>query len=126
MEIIISNSRDVPIYKQIKNEIKNSIIAKELKEEELLPSIRALAKDLKISVMTVKKSYDELEEEGFIVTVPGKGSFVKVQNLELIREEKLKEIEMYLEKAIVIAKELNITKEEILNHYIYLEEVHNE
>lgn len=113
MRIIISNSSSVPIYEQIKDTIMNQIIAGELKEEEALPSIRNLAKDIRISVMTIKKAYDELEQEGYIVTVQGKGSFVAPKNLELIKEQKLKEMESYIEKIIDIAKKYQIEKEEI-------------
>lgn len=113
MRIIISNSSSVPIYEQIKDTIMNQIIAGELKEEEALPSIRSLAKDIRISVMTIKKAYDELEQEGYIITVQGKGSFVAPKNLELIKEQKLKEMESYIEKIIDIAKKYKIEKEEI-------------
>ena len=92
MNIIISNSSSDPLYEQIKKAIKQAIYTNELKEEEILPSVRALANDLKISFLTVKKAYDELEAEGFIKTVQGKGSYVLPKNLELLREEKLKEI----------------------------------
>ncbi len=113
MKIIISNSSSIPIYEQIKNTIMNQIISGELKEEDSLPSIRGLAKDIRISVMTIKKAYDELEQEGYIVTVQGKGSFVAPKNLELIKEQKLKEMESYIEKIIDIAKKYQIEKEEI-------------
>ncbi len=113
MKIIISNSSSIPIYEQIKNTIMNQIISGELKEEDSLPSIRSLAKDIRISVMTIKKAYDELEQEGYIVTVQGKGSFVAPKNLELIKEQKLKEMESYIEKIIDIAKKYQIEKEEI-------------
>lgn len=120
MNIVINNNGRVPIYEQIKNQIKEGIIRGVIAQDEFLPSIRGLSKEIGISVMTIKKAYDELEKEGFIITVPGKGSFVNLQNIELLREEKMREIEIYLEKAIDIAKSLNITKEEILNHYLYL------
>lgn len=113
MRILISNSSSVPIYEQIKDTIINQIISGELREEELLPSIRSLAKDIRISVMTIKKAYDELEREGYIITVQGKGSFVAPKNLELIKEQKLKEMESYIEKIIGIAKQYQIKKEEI-------------
>ena len=113
MRIIISNSSSTPIYEQIKNAIINQIMDGELKEDEALPSIRALAQDIKISVMTIKKAYDELEEEGYIKTVQGKGSFVAPKNIELIREEKLKEIQEYIEKIYDISKISNISEEEI-------------
>ena len=125
MNIIISNNSSVPIYEQIKNAIKNAIISNELKEEEMLPSVRNLANDLKISFLTVKKGYDELEAEGFIKTVQGKGSFVAPKNLEIIKEEKLKEIQDYIEKIYNISKIANISEDEIkeLFNIIFKEEV---
>lgn len=113
MNIIISNNSSVPIYEQIKNAIKDAIISNELKEEEMLPSVRNLANDLKISFLTVKKAYDELEQEEFIKTVQGKGSFVAPKNLELIKEEKLKEIQDYIEKVYNISKIANISETEV-------------
>lgn len=93
MRILISNSSNEPIYSQVMTQIRASIIKGELQEGELLPSIRGLAKDLQISVITTKRAYDELEKEGFIQTVPGKGSYVAIQNKELMKEKKLKIIE---------------------------------
>ena len=113
MNIIISNSSSVPLYEQITQAIKQAIFSNELKEEEMLPSVRGLANELKISFLTVKKAYDELEEEGYIKTVQGKGSFVAPKNIELIREEKLKEIQEYIEKIYDISKISNISEEEI-------------
>ena len=113
MNIIISNSSSVPIYEQIKQAIKNAILTDEL-EEDILPSVRSLANDLKISFLTVKKAYDELEREGYIKTIQGKGSFVVPKNLELIREEKIKEIEKNIEEIATIAKTCNISEEEII------------
>ena len=113
MNIIISNNSSVPIYEQLENAIKEAIFSNELKEEDMLPSVRSLANDLKISFLTVKRAYDELEKEGFIKTVQGKGSFVAPKNLELIREEKLKEIQDYIEKIYDISKISNISEEEI-------------
>ena len=125
MNIIISNNSSVPIYEQIKNAIKNAIISNELKEEEMLPSVRNLANDLKISFLTVKKAYDELEAEGFIKTVQGKGSFVAPKNLEIIKEEKLKEVQDYIEKIYNISKIANISEDEIkeLFNMIFKEEI---
>ena len=114
MDIIISNSSSSPIYEQLKTAIKQAIFSNELKEEEMLPSVRMLANDLKISFLTVKKAYDELEKEGFIKTVQGKGSFVIPKNLDLIREEKLKEIQKYIEQIYNISKTSNISKEEVI------------
>lgn len=113
MNIIISNSSSIPIYEQIVQAIKQAIFSNELKEEEMLPSVRNLANDLKISFLTVKKAYDELEKEGFIKTVQGKGSFVSPKNLELLREEKLKEIQEHIETIKDIATISDISKEEI-------------
>ena len=113
MNIILSNSNGIPIFEQIENAIKEAIFSNELKEEDMLPSVRSLANDLKISFLTVKRAYDELEQAGFIKTVQGKGSFVAPRNLELIREEKLKEIQDYIEKIYNISKVANISEEEI-------------
>ena len=93
MKIIISNVKNQPIYEQIYEQIKNLIITEELKAGEMLPSIRGLAKDLRISVITTKRAYDELEKDGFINSVAGKGCFVAEKNLELIKEENLKKVE---------------------------------
>lgn len=113
MNIIISNSDGMPIFEQIENAIKQAIFSNELKEEDMLPSVRNLANDLKISFLTVKRAYDELERGGFIKTVQGKGSFVAPKNLELIKEEKLKEIQDYIEKIYTISKISNISEEEV-------------
>ena len=110
MKIIISNNSSVPIYEQIKNTIKNQILSGELESDTMLPSIRALAQDIRISVMTIKKAYDELEAEGYIVTRQGKGSFVTPTNLEFKKEQKQREIEEYITKIIEIADQYQITK----------------
>lgn len=125
MNIILSNSSTLPIYEQIKVAIKEAIFSNELKEEEMLPSVRAMANELKISFLTVKRAYDELEQEGYIKTLPGKGSFVSPKNLELIKEEKLKEIQCYIEKIYDISKISNISEEEIkeLFKMIFEEEI---
>ncbi len=125
MNIILSNSSTLPIYEQIKIAIKEAIFSNELKEEEMLPSVRAMANELKISFLTVKRAYDELEQEGYIKTLPGKGSFVSPKNLELIKEEKLKEIQCYIEKIYDISKISNISEEEIkeLFKMIFEEEI---
>ena len=114
MNIVISNSSTLPIYEQLKDAIKQAIFSNELKEGEILPSVRNLANDLKISFLTVKRAYDELEKEGYIKTVQGKGSFVAPKNLELIKEEKLKEIQEHVEKIYEISKISNISEEEII------------
>ncbi len=113
MKIIISNSSSIPIYEQIKQAIIEQILNNELQEDEALPSIRNLAQDIKISVMTIKKAYDELESEGYIVSRQGKGTFVAPKNTELVREQAQKEIEGYMEKIIDIAKKFQIKQEEI-------------
>ena len=114
LDIIISNSSDTPIFKQIEDAIYEAICNDDLKENEMLPSVRALANDLKISFLTVKRAYDELEASWFIKTIPGKGSFVAPKNLELIKEEKLKEIQEHVEKILEISKISNISEEEII------------
>lgn len=113
MNIILSNSNGIPIFEQIENAIKEAIFSNELKEEDMLPSVRNLANDLKISFLTVKRAYDELEKAGFIKTIQGKGSFVAPKNLELIKEEKLKEIQDYIEKVYNISKIANISEDEV-------------
>ena len=113
MNIIISNNNGIPIFEQIKDAIKQAIFSNELKEENMLPSVRSLANDLKISFLTVKRAYDELEQAGFIKTVPGKGSFIAPKNVELIKEEKLREIQEHIEEIYSIAKMANISEEEI-------------
>ncbi len=115
MNIIISNSSSIPIYEQIKEQIKNKIVSNELKTGEMLPSIRNLAKDLRISVITTKSAYEELEKEGYVETVPGKGTYVANKNTELIREEQLQKIEGLIDTVVSIAKISKITKEEIRN-----------
>lgn len=125
MNIILSNSSTLPIYEQIKIAIKEAIFSNELKEEEMLPSVRAMANELKISFLTVKRAYDELEQEGYIKTLHGKGSYVAPKNLELIKEEKLTEIQCYIEKIYDISKISNISEEEIkeLFKMIFEEEI---
>lgn len=115
MNIIISNSSNIPIYEQIKEQIKNKVVSNELKTGELLPSIRNLAKDLRISVITTKNAYEELEREGYVETIPGKGTYVAHKNLQLIREEQLQKVENLIDTAVSIAKISNIAKNEIQN-----------
>ena len=115
MEIIIRNTGGQPIYEQIYSQLKAQIIAGVLTPGEALPSIRALAKDLKISVITTKRAYDELEAEGFLYTVAGKGCFVAEKNLELIREQQLKELEAHLTAAAGLAKSCSVTVEELID-----------
>ena len=114
MTILIDNRSGAPIYEQIYTQLKGHIISGALSEDEMLPSIRGLAKDLRISVITTKRAYDELEREGFIYTVAGKGCFVAAKNVELLREENLKRIEDHLAQVVKLAASCNLTKQNIL------------
>lgn len=114
MDIIIDNKSGAPIYDQIYSQIKNQIISGALKENELLPSIRGLAKDLRISFITTKRAYEELEKEGFIYTLPAKGCYVAPKNVELIREENLKKIEALIAQILQLAASCNLSREEVL------------
>ncbi|PPA71070.1 GntR family transcriptional regulator [Jeotgalibacillus proteolyticus] len=113
MQIIISNSSKEPIYEQITNQIKSSILAGELEEGTAIPSMRKLAKDLQISVITTKRAYEELEKAGFIYSIVGKGSFVAEQNLELMKEKKLKVIEEQLNSVITNSREIGLSLNEL-------------
>lgn len=113
MQIVIDNRSGDPIYDQITRQIKAQIIGGTLLPDEALPSIRNLAKDLRISVITTKRAYDELEREGFLYTVAGKGCFVAQKNLELVREEHLRKIETHLSEALRIAAQAGIDKNEV-------------
>ena len=114
MNILIDNKSGEPIYNQIYSQIKNQIINGELKEDEMLPSIRGLAKDLRISFITTKRAYEELEKEGFIYTLPAKGCYVAPKNLELLREENLKKIEEHIEKISKLAVSCNLSRDDII------------
>lgn len=113
MDIIISNSSGQPIYEQICRQIKGAIAAGKLRPGEPLPSIRSLARDLRISVITTKRAYEELERDGFILTVAGKGSFVAQQDLELAKESNLREIENHLSAALELGRQSGLTLEEL-------------
>ena len=113
MQIIISNSSKEPIYEQITNQIKSLILAGELQEGAAIPSMRNLAKDLQISVITTKRAYEELEKAGFIYSIVGKGSFVAEQNLEVMREKKLKVIEEQLSAVITNSREIGLSLDEL-------------
>ena len=113
MDIIISNSSGQPIYEQICRQIKGAIAAGKLPPGEPLPSIRSLARDLRISVITTKRAYEELERDGFIQTVAGKGSFVAQQDLELSKESNLREIENHLSAALELGRQSGLTLEEL-------------
>ena len=114
MLILIDNKSGAPIYDQIFTQIKGHIMGGELKTDEPLPSIRGLAKDLRISVITTKRAYDELERAGYIYTVPGKGSFVAAKNAELIREEHLKKIEEHMNAIRTLAMGAGVSREDVL------------
>ena len=113
MNIIISNSGDKPIYEQIIGQIKNMVMNGTLKEGDALPSMRTLAKELRISVITTKRAYEELEREGFITTIVGKGSFVRAADTELLREERLRQVEELLTQAVSLAGQSGITRQEL-------------
>lgn len=113
IDLIISNASGQPIYEQIVRQIKGAITTGKLPPGEPLPSIRALARDLRISVITTKRAYEELEREGFITTVPGKGCFVAPRNLELVRENALRQVEEHLQRAVEAAKLGGITAAEV-------------
>ena len=114
MNILIDNKSGEPIYNQIYSQIKYQIIGGELAEHELLPSIRGLAKDLRISFITTKRAYEELEREGFIYTLPAKGCYVAPKNVELLREENLRRIEQHAEQIARLAASCNLSKEDII------------
>lgn len=122
MNIIISNQSDLPIYEQIAESFKEKILSGEISGGELLQSIRSLAKDLRISVITTKRAYEELEKEGFIETIPGKGCFVKTKSSELLREEVLRKIEEHLINAVHMAISYGIGQEELDEILSYLYE----
>lgn len=113
MNVLISNSDGRPIYEQITAQIKNQILAGQLKPGDTLPSIRVLAKELRISVITTKRAYEDLERDGFITTIPGKGSFVAAKNTEFMREEQLRIAEGHLSKAVEVARSSGISHEEL-------------
>ena len=113
MELIISNSSDQPIYEQITAQIKAKILRGELPEGAQLPSIRLLARELRISVITTKRAYSDLERDGFIETVAGKGSFVAAKNAELLREENLRQCEAHLQAAVELAQRSGVTLDEL-------------
>lgn len=122
MDIILTNAGGQPIYDQIVSQVKAQILSGKLKEGDALPSLRALAKDLRISVITTKRAYDELEKEGFIYTVAGKGSFVAPKNTELLREENLKKIEQYIGEINRLAASCNLSRKDILELFSILSE----
>lgn len=115
MHIVLSNSSALPIYEQIKEQVKTQILSGELHENEMLPSLRQLAKDLKISVLTTTRAYNELEEEGYITSRQGKGFFVMPSGSDLLKEQMIKEVESGLNDAIVAARRASMTEEELID-----------
>jgi GntR family transcriptional regulator len=113
VKILISNTSESPLYQQIKDQIKDAILKEELKEGDALPSIRAFANDLKVSVLTIRRVYEELEQEGFVISQVGIGTFVSASNLELLRESKRRLVEQKMLDMIQTAKSLKISKEEL-------------
>lgn len=128
MKIILINGSSTPLYEQIKNAIKENIVSKSISFDEQLPSVRQLSKELNVSILTVKKAYDELEKEGFIVIRQGVGTFVSTLNTLLLKEERQKEMESHLISACRIAKMINLSQDELLEFvkYIYEGDMENE
>jgi len=124
VKILIDNRSGAPIYDQIYSQIKSQIIGGTLQANEMLPSIRGLAKDLRISFVTTKRAYEELEKDGFLYTVPGKGCFVAPKNTELLREENLKKIEDHIDRIVELAASCNLSMEEILEMVRFSMEEH--
>jgi GntR family transcriptional regulator len=113
MDIIIVNDTATPLYEQIVCQIKRLILEGKLKQGEIIPSIRLMAKELKVSIITVKRAYEELEQEGFVQTTPGKGTYVSLNNMERLKEIQMSQIENKLEEAIIAAKSIGMSLEEI-------------
>ena len=126
MYIVLSNSSDLPIYEQIKEQVKTQILSGELSENEMLPSLRQLAKDLKISVLTTTRAYNELEEEGFITSRQGKGFFFFFLGSDLLREQLIKDVETNLNNAILSAQRASMTDDELVQLLKLLLEVSDE
>lgn len=125
MNILIDNKNGTPIYDQIYTQIKSQIISGELSADDMLPSIRGLARELRISVITTKRAYDELEREGFVYTVAGKGCFVAAKNTELLREENLRQIEEHIAAIMQLASSCGLEAEDIIEMIRYEAEEHN-
>lgn len=115
MNLFIDNKSGAPIYDQIYSQLKDQIISGKLEADEMLPSIRGLAKDLRISFVTTKRAYDELEKDGFLYTIPGKGCFVAAKNTQLLREENLRKIEEHIDQIVRLAAACNLTGDEVLD-----------
>ena len=114
VNILIDNKSGAPIYDQIYSQIKSQIVSGALREDDMLPSIRGLAKDLRIRFITTKRAYEELEKDGFIYTLPGKGCYVAPKNVELLREENLKKIEEHIDEIVRLAATCNLSKQDII------------
>ncbi len=114
MYILLDNKSGTPIYEQIYSQMKSQIISGALQEHALLPSIRGLAKDLRISFITTKRAYEELEKDGFLYTLPGKGCYVAPKNVALLREENLKKIEAYMDEIVKLANSCDLSKQELI------------
>lgn len=114
MKIVISNTSDLPLYQQIKDQIKDAILREELTQGDALPSIRSFANDLKVSVLTIRRVYEELEKEGFVTSQVGIGTFVSAGNLDLLRDSKRRLVEEKMQDMIHTAKSFSITKEELM------------
>ena len=119
MNILIDNKNGAPIYEQIYSQIKGQIINGALRADEMLPSIRGLAKDLRISFITTKRAYEELERDGFIYALPGKGCYVAQTNVELLREENLKKIEGHIDEMVRLAAMCNLSKQDLVNMVLF-------
>ncbi len=117
MNIIISNANNKPIYEQIYERVKTGVISGEISQAEALPSIRTLAKDLRISVITTKRAYEELERDGYIYSIPGKGFFVAEKNNELLKESQLKEIEEYMNKIMILSQKSGLGVEDVIEMF---------
>lgn len=115
MNLFIDNKSGAPIYEQLYHQIKNQILSGALQTDEALPSIRGLARDLRISVITTKRAYDELEKEGFIYTIAAKGCFVAPKNVELLREETLKNIENHIDQIVRLSQSVGLSEQEVLD-----------
>ena len=126
MHIVLSNSSELPIYEQIKEQIKTQILSGELHEDEMLPSLRQLARDLKISVLTTTRAYNELEEEGYITSRQGQGFYVMPSGSELMREQLIKEVEQHLNHAIAAAHRASMSSDELASLLKLLQEVSDE
>lgn len=122
MDIIIENDSAVPLYEQMMQQIKTGILKGELEQGEVLPSIRVMAKELKVSIITVKRAYEELEKEGFVKIAPGKGTYVSLANKERLKEIQIRQIEEQLESVIIAAKSMNMSLEEIKERVILIYE----